>query len=189
MRIILWTIKKNNKWFTNYSYIDNYKCENRVDYELWYLVIKHAEEWLYMNVTNNDKLSKEEKINIIFSHSRDDKNDFLYLIKSKMKENLNKLQNSMSGYQQMEFEDYESNKIKGYDLNQLQPVNPKDHHIYFKKISRSMKSLQFKCLTISNWISRIQYFKKNYNIPSKLFDIRGVLLYLHTSNIVQNTIL
>ena len=50
LKILLWEIQKKNKWFTNYSYIDSYKCENRVDYELWYLVIKHAEEWLYMNV-------------------------------------------------------------------------------------------------------------------------------------------
>ena len=48
-----------------------------------------------MNITNNDKLSKEEKMDIIFSHSRDNKNDFLYLIKPEMKENLNKLQNAI----------------------------------------------------------------------------------------------
>ena len=66
-----------------------------------------------------------------------------------MKENLNKLQNSMSGCQQMEFEDYESNKIKGYDLNQLQPGNPKDHHISFKEFSDLIKSFQFKSSSIS----------------------------------------
>ena len=105
--------------------------------------------------------SIKEKIEIIFSHSRDNKNDDLYLIKPEMKRKSNKLQNSMNDYQQIQYQDYEYNKIQGYESNKLQPVNSKDHNISFKEFSDLKKSIQFKSSSISNWISTIQYFKKN----------------------------
>ena len=76
-------------------------------------------------------------------------------------------------------------KNQDYEQDYFKPINSKDYDIYLKQISRP----QFKSSSISNWISTIQYFKKDFNISSKLFDYRGVLLYLHTSNIVQNTVL
>ena len=56
----------------------------------------------------------------------------------------------MSGYQQMQIEDDENNNIQGYESNKLQPVNSKDHNVYFKEFSDFKKSFQFKCSTISN---------------------------------------
>ena len=78
-----------------------------------------------------------------------------------MKRKSNKLQNSMNDYQQIQYQDYEYNKIQGYESNKLQPVNSKDHNISFKEFSDLKKSIQFKSSSISNWISTIQYFKKN----------------------------
>ena len=68
---------------------------------------------------------------------------------------------SMNDYQQMQFQDYEYHKIQDYESNKLQPVNSKDHNISFKEFSDLKKSIQFKSSSISNWISTIQYFKKN----------------------------
>ena len=95
----------------------------------------------------------------------------------------------MSGYQQMQFEDYENNNIQGYESNKLQPVNSKDHNISFKEFSDLKKSIQFKSSSMSNWISTIQYFKKNCISFYKIIRLQGSVNIPMYSNIVQNTVL
>ena len=81
---------------------------------------------------------------------------------------------------------FNSNKI---NFNQtikeqdyFKPINSKDYDIYFKQISR----FQFKSSSISNWISTIQYFNRDNVNSKKLFDYKGVLLFLLTRVSVQN---
>ena len=95
----------------------------------------------------------------------------------------------MNGYQQMQFQDYEYHKIQGYESNKLQPVNSKDYTIFFKEFSDLKESFQFKSSTISNWISTIQYFKKDYISFYKIIRLQGSVNIPMYSNIVQNTVL
>ena len=76
-------------------------------------------------------------------------------------------------------------KNQDYEQDYFESINSKYYDIYFKQISRS----QFESSSILNWISTIQYFKKDNINSKKLFDYKGVLVYLHTSNIVQNIVL
>ena len=61
---------------------------------IWYSIIEHAEEWLNMDATEKGILSIEEKIDIILSHSRDNKNDMLKHLQKYVK-SLTEIKDSM----------------------------------------------------------------------------------------------